>query len=437
MENIDKIISTLIIVFILSSITSNVSSNQDYMNQENLDSIKLDFSFSNPSIEILQINNEIFHRIKIEGLPNTFDYNKPIIPVKNLKILMPYNMILDKIVINGEGRELIKSGTNLEFGKKLIHINNDFSTNVIIREELIEQSNNYDLFSIVGEYKIRGYPILYVNLYPVQFDSKYGKLVFYENIELNIRLKKSDDNNVIRGVQRDIELVKRLVDNPDDLNTYKNVNGTLINDELDYLIITNNRLLNSNLSNNFQFFAQSKIDRDQSEITQKYALFNDTQAKIRNFIRYAYSDLGVDYVLLGGDADVDNELENIIPSRGLFANESGLPLYNSFNVGEEEDDIPSDIYYSNLDGNFNYDLDEHFGECADRNNLTNTDEADLLAEVYVGRACVDNEREVSNFVMKTLNYQNLESDPYLSKILFVGEYLGFPRSNCTYNSKKL
>jgi len=199
MENIDKIISTLIIVFILSSITSNVSSNQDYMNQENLDSIKLDFSFSNPSIEILQINNEIFHRIKIEGLPNTFDYNKPIIPVKNLKILMPYNMILDKIVINGEGRELIKSGTNLEFGKKLIHINNDFSTNVIIREELIEQSNNYDLFSIVGEYKIRGYPILYVNLYPVQFDSKYGKLVFYENIELNIRLKKSDDNNVIRG----------------------------------------------------------------------------------------------------------------------------------------------------------------------------------------------------------------------------------------------
>jgi len=164
----------------------------------------------------------------------------------------------------------------------------------------------------------------------------------------------------------------------------------------------------------------------QSEITRKYALFNDTQAKIRNFIRYAYSDLGVDYVLLGGDADVDNEFENIIPSRGLFANESGLPLYNSFNVGEEEDDIPSDIYYSNLDGNFNYDLDEHFGECSDRNNLTNIDEADLLSEVYIGRACVDNEREVSNFVMKTLNYQNLESDPYLSKILFVGEYLGFP-----------
>ena len=99
MKNIDKIISTLTIVFILSSITINVSSNQDFMDQEYPDSIKIDFSFSNPSIEILQINNELFHRVKIEGLPNTFDYNKPIIPVKNLKILMPYNMIFDKIVI--------------------------------------------------------------------------------------------------------------------------------------------------------------------------------------------------------------------------------------------------------------------------------------------------------------------------------------------------
>ncbi len=459
MKNINKIISTFIIIFIISSITFNVSSNQDNIIQKNLDSIKFSISFSNPSIEKFQKDNVIFHKVKIDGLSNTYDLNKPIIPVKSLKILIPYGKVLDKIEVNDEGGKLIKSGINLEFGQKLIPINTGFSKNEIIREELIEQSNYYDLYSIVGQYKIRGFKILYVNLYPIQFDIKSGNLVFFENIELNIKLKKSDDNIFIRGVQRDIELVKKLVDNPDDIITYQNAFETLLNDELDYLIITNNRLLNSNLSNNFQFFAQSKINREihteiitveeiinnpeyyvngtwgdnnpnnpfyQSEITQKYELFNDTQAKIRNFIRYAYSDLGVDYVLLGGDADIDNELENIIPSRGLFANESGLPLYNSFNVGEEEDDIPSDIYYSNLDGNFNYDLDEHFGECADRNNLTTIDEADLLAEVYIGRACVDNEQEVSNFVMKTLNYQNLENDPYLSKILFVGEYLGFP-----------
>jgi hypothetical protein len=459
MKKAKKIISSFILILILLLTALNVSSNHHYKIQKNIYNIKLDFYFSDPSIEIIKINNEIYHRVKIDGLSNTFHYNKPIIPVKSLKILIPYNMQLDEIDINIDPKVLIKSGINLEFGRNLIKINNDTITDKIISNKSKEKLNDNHFISIVGEYKIRGYPILYVNLYPIQFDNKFGNLFFYRNIELNIKLKKSNDNTYIRGLQRDIELVNKLVDNPSYLNTYNNFIGTIKNDKLDYLIITNKYLLDSNLSNNFIFFAQSKNDRNisteiitveeiinnpdffvngtwgdnnpnnpfyQSKITQKYELFNDTQAKIRNYIRYAYYELGIDYILLGGDADADDETENIIPYRGLFANESGLPLYNSFSLGEEEDDIPSDIYYSNLDGNFNYDLDEHYGECADRNDLINIDEADLLSEVFVGRACVDNEEELSNFVMKTLGYQNIESDPYLSKILFVGENLGFP-----------
>ena len=133
-------------------------------------------------------------------------------------------------------------------------------------------------------------------------------------------------------------------------------------------------------------------------------------------------DWGTEYVLLGGDADVINEEENIIPLRGLFANESGLPLGPL--AEEEEDDIPSDVYYACLDGNYNYDCDDHFGECADRNDHEEIDEADLYCEVYVGRACVDSEEEVSNFVMKTIAYQT-SGGSYLSKILFIGEYLGY------------
>ena len=68
--------------------------------------------------------------------------------------------------------------------------------------------------------------------------------------------------------------------------------------------------------------------------------------------------------------------ENIIPPRGLFANESGLPL--NLLSEEEQDDIPSDVYYACLDGNFNYDCDTHFGESPDRNSAAEIDEADLL-----------------------------------------------------------
>ncbi len=52
------------------------------------------------------------------------------------------------------------------------------------------------------------------------------------------------------------------------------------------------------------------------------------------------------------------------------------------------------------------------------------DEADLYAEVWVGRCCADSAEEVSNFVMKTLQYAQTTDDLYLSKIMFVGEDLG-------------
>jgi hypothetical protein len=217
-------------------------------------------------------------------------------------------------------------------------------------------------------------------------------------------------------------------------------------------------LANSGLEDNLQYFAQSKIDKGlsadiftveeivsnpeysvngtwgdnnpdnpfyQSEITENFEMFDDTQAKIRNFIRYAYVELETDYVLLAGDADGYSEEDNIIPVRKLYACEEGLPL-NIGTLDLEEDNIPSDVYYACLDGNFDYDMDERWGENATDNNIADVEEADLLAEVYVGRACVDSDVEVANFVMKTLGYENSDEELYLAKALMVGEYLGFP-----------
>ena len=72
-----------------------------------------------------------------------------------------------------------------------------------------------------------------------------------------------------------------------------------------------------------------------------------------------------------------------MPHRGLFADEQGLPLTGTLDY--ETDDIPSDVYYACLDGNFNYDEDSHFGDAPKFNLRDDTlDEADLYAEVAVG-----------------------------------------------------
>ncbi len=453
-----KMINLFTVLILFLSITYTGTSYQLYSVEESYDKIFLDYSFNDP---IIQKGKNLFDNIydvRIEGLLNTNNYNKPCVPVKDIKILIPNKMEFDNIEIVNFERKLIKSDISLDFGKKLFVIKEFFSNNNINKDNIFE-SYDFKLIQVVGEFKLRGFPILFINLFPIEYDYINGDLYFYKNIEFIINFKESDNEYSIRGIESDFCLVNDIIENPFHLKTYNLFNNVLINDELDYIIITNENLKNSTLEYNFQALIESKINRGLSskiftveeiignpdyfingtwgdnnpdnpfyerEINFNYSLFNDTQAKIRNFIRYVYFELGVDYVLLGGDADSDNYLENIIPVRGLFANESGLPLFNSRIAGEEEDDIPSDLYYSNLDGNFNYDLDLHFGESPDRNNLTYLDEADLLSEVFIGRACVDNEDEVANFVFKTLSYQNLKSDPYLSKILFIGEFLGFP-----------
>ena len=132
---------------------------------------------------------------------------------------------------------------------------------------------------------------------------------------------------------------------------------------------------------------------------------------IREYIIYAYTNWGIEYVLIGGDVDV-------VPVKMLYV----------FGLDEDDpdepywDELPSDLYYSCLDGNYNYDGDALWGEPTDGEN---GDDVDLLAEVYIGRAPVDNEDDVDNFIKKTMAYMNrARGNEYLHRICLAGEYKG-------------
>lgn len=136
--------------------------------------------------------------------------------------------------------------------------------------------------------------------------------------------------------------------------------------------------------------------KDGEEVTQNFDRFNDTQAKIRNFIRFAYLEWNTRYVLLGGDVQ-------IIPVRQFRIHDA--LWFNGLDYEEIDADIRSDLYYSCLEGTWNNDFDEYFGEEAD---YSTGDEADFTAEVYVGRAPVDNKNDVITFVNKVINFETSE-----------------------------
>ena len=126
----------------------------------------------------------------------------------------------------------------------------------------------------------------------------------------------------------------------------------------------------------------------------------DNQEKIRNFIIDEYVNNGIIMVLLGGDVD-------IIPCRGLYCEVQSSELY-------VDNTIPADLYYSALDGTWNDDNDDRWGEIG---------EDDLLPEIGIARMSFDNAAKQANMINKSLKYQR---EPVLGEfrdVILAGEWL--------------
>ncbi len=295
----------------------------------------------------------------------------------------------------------------------------------------------------VVDFKIdskRGYNILSANIYPVGYNPGDGSLFYYPVLEVSVTVSENKNSeNTGDGVLyrdgMDSGDISVFVDNPETVLTYgSSGSGSNTNDDgsgvlgslgissgslddsggdevYDYVIITSEELKNYDGINSFQDLIESKelqgfscMVKTVEDIKNEYSGV-DVPEMIRNFIRFAYSNWGTEYVLLGGDMD-------IVPARKLYASVAGTSYF---------DNIPSDVYYSCLDGSFNFDGDSYWGEPIDG---PNGGDVDLMSEVYVGRAPVGNVDELCNFVKKTLGYENADGI-YLNRALMVGEYLGF------------
>lgn len=161
-----------------------------------------------------------------------------------------------------------------------------------------------------------------------------------------------------------------------------------------YIIITDSSLAHvfQRLIDYKSKFLPSKLVILDNILTNQSFHGRDEQEKIRNFITYAYNHWNTKYVLLGGD-------DSIIPHRKLHGD------MIDWQGRHRISDFPSDMYYGCLDGNWDDDADYIYGEQA-TNSLH--DEADFHAEVYVGRAPVENSYEASIFINKVIVFETSE-----------------------------
>jgi hypothetical protein len=398
-----KIIVIGIVSFLLFSgltYTLNNVVTGEPLNEE----ININFEFENIQIENVNIHQTEFNRVTIEddSMSYTSSPGNPVVPVKGCNIVIPYGHEVDSISVSKKGLVSFSADLSVEPAQRVYPYN--YEGDFVFEEPNMEVYGSDDVypssdFEVVSTQVFRGYTILVLRLYPVKYRPLFGQIDFYKNVEVSVKTSSVSDSGVdtFRGLEKDFDEVKKRVDNPLTLDNdvFSPVSSLSPFDSYDLVIITPKSLKNYNGEYNFQALADAKAGIGLStkimtveDIENGYN-GSSTQQKIRNFVKYAYNNWQTDYVLLAGDEDV-------VPVKNVYVSD-----YHSTTM-------PSDLYYA----------------CLDNPAPDGTSSCDLTAEVYVGRACVGNTQEVSNFVKKTIGYMQT-NDPYTKKALWVGEYLGF------------
>jgi len=267
----------------------------------------------------------------------------------------------------------------------------------------------------------QGYALASFAVLPVAYDGSTA--VLHPDITLRVRLTfdpRPDQNAPQRVTARGAADIKTTltgnVINPAALSSYSPLPvapppgggfaptpvPSLEGSPVEYLIITPDSLAAA-----WQRFADWKTAKGVPAVVRSIESIeaagrrgSDVQETIRFYIRDAWQKWGTRYVLLGGDT-------RQVPAR--FA-------YTTYYYGGTS--IPTDMYYACLDGSWNADNDNLWGEMP-------SDAPDLYAEVYTGRLTTESVAEVNQMIDKIESYEIPTYTSSVDRALFLSEVL-FP-----------
>ncbi len=258
--------------------------------------------------------------------------------------------------------------------------------------------------------------------YAIRFLPGGGKLAAGDAAEIAVRERR------VPGERARAEAaLAGLIANPGGLSGYARADGAVVAEPaggfapsqtpslegspVRYLIITREALAPAfqRLADHRTALGDPAVVQTVEWIEANYRHGADVQETIRLFIREAYQRWGVEYVLLGGDTDV-------VPARYI---------HSEYYPPSSSTDVPTDLYFGCLDGNWNADADDLFGEHY-ASYLNPGDNADLADEVRVGRAPVSTVNAVNAFIDKVIGYeQQVAGTGWPNRMLFAAEVL-FP-----------
>ena len=371
---------------------------------------RTDFTFNFDLSELTFSPEKGFERVSLTGATALGDPGHPQLPIKFVQIAIPTSEEVERAEILSTTRQELVGEHNVYPAQPMVEMSrsNEEIEFVPAEPKIYNLSTEYPgkLVEVLHHGFMAGQHIVSLALHPVQYTPAEGKLVLHTEIRLRLIFKPASRQPVpvnrrsASAAEMYSERSKRMVINPEDVQIEQKQASGAGNqgDIVEFLIIV--RGSEAGLyANRLRPLANWKRQRGISteivglnEILEAYE-GDDTQEEIRNCIKDYYSNKETQFVLLVGDTV-------LIPCR----------LTDFYNYK-----IPTDLYYSDLDGDWNALDDEYYGGFEDQ--------VDLYPDVYVGRAPITSWDSAEVFVNKCLLYEKNPPEGYTNRLLLVAPWL--------------
>ena len=361
--------------------------------------IEKTYYFGQPNVSQIQG----YEQIQFTGCMQSALAGQPSLPWQSVSLMLPQGMEAVSIEVELSDFQTMEGSHNLFPYQSALTYSEPLRKQFEKDEALYASKSVYpdQTFGNLSTQYLNGIGFAFSAFTPVQYVPGTGEVCYAAKatVRITTTASKTDQSRKLWLNGDNAQRAMRLAQNSEMLQTYDSRGRTV--GGYDLLVVTTQPYIDS-----FDEYVAFYLERglrvrvvDLSTITSTME-GRDDQEKLRNYIIQEYEENGIMMVNLAGDVPY-------IPYRGLYC-------YAQSGSGYEDYDIPADLYYAALDGNWNDDGDNRWGEIG---------EDDLLPEIGIGRMCFGNRNELNNMLHKAMTYQ---TNPVLSefrKVIMAGEHL--------------
>ena len=354
---------------------------------------------------------ETFQLPAMDGLDVIHTPGEPCLPVKVVQVYVPRGREISRVVVESVRTSVLPGQYLVLPGQRQIPTSSPTGAEPVPPDPVIYSSAAPyppSPVALAAAGAIGGRRVASIKVFPLQYLPAARQLELNEEIVFRVEMVDAPVLEVPRETAGVAALrnsvVAGMVENAYDIAADFPQEGTLAGpDAAEYLIICHENHVDEYLPL-IDWKTRKGVPaaiKTWQEIVAAYP-GRDYAEKLRNCIKDYYLNHGTAWVVLGGSG-----AKGLPYLRGCYCD-----VY-----GTVDDAIPCDLYFADMDGNWNQDGDGFWGETGDG--------TDLYPDVYVGRFTANTGVQASAIVTKVLTYEGVLSLPtdYQLKMLFMAEWL--------------